>query len=126
MRDILFRGKRVDNGKWHYGSYLFLKTYPEDWTGQKYWALKEIHYIIDECDINYAVKPETIGQYTGLKDKKGKMIFEGDIVKGENYLFPCYDNRNLTIYWDSSTCGFNMHLFNMKDIEVVGNIYDNQ
>ena len=121
-REILFRGKCVDNGEWIEGNLL---TYPSGDTriavtvsGHKNPAIYgSLEFVI----------PETVGQYTGLTDKNGKKIFEGDITKHRsNYS----DNDVIAVVTYSD--GYFLAMtednagFNLSDrLEVIGNIHDN-
>ena len=75
MREILFRGKRIDNGEWIYGGI------DSDWAmpyekRKRYWIIPPFHDGV-------MVDPETVGQYTGVTDKKGNRVFEGSIFRYE-------------------------------------------
>lgn len=135
MREILFRGKR-HNGEWYYGSYLFLNVPSYDWKGDARGKAEPVHYIINEKDINYAVDPSTVGQFTGLTDKNRKKIFEGDIIKHYNR----DDNPAAfdvgMIFWDTKKCrwlrtaqkcNYNPEVWSScaKNYVVIGNIHDN-
>lgn len=78
MREILFRGKRIDNGEWITGGIFQQKA--DD-------VKDEVVYIIDNSsnDVDWAhrVIPETVGQFTGVTDKKGNRVFEGSIFRYE-------------------------------------------
>ena len=116
MRKILFKGKRVDNGEWAEG--YFFKIWNKVFL---LWGMTGDSPNMEE------VIPETVGQYTGLNDKNGKKIFEGDILlKGfEKVLVKWNANQcRWGIYSNNyEICGFNEST--QGYFEVIGNIYDN-
>ena len=121
MREILFRGKRKDNGEWVCGNYGFNDTFTT-----------ENHYIFQNKAWEFFVDPATVGQYTGLTDKNGKKIFEGDIIgfyiDGKLVVdgFVEYGQFNCTCC--NGVYGWHIVAGDIRwveDYEVIGNIHDN-
>lgn len=127
MREILFRGKNPVSDEWAYGSLILEKNAFDE---------RLILAIISDADGNETlVNPETISQYTGLTDKNGTRIFEGDILEGD-----LDDDLDLGAKWRSTIVmgkfgwladnptGTNptpLDEFDIKEGEVIGNIHDN-
>lgn len=125
-REIKFRAKRADGSAWVYGDLrqensgnkvimTNLKTW-EDNGGN-----------VDAYGENIIVNPNTIGQYTGRRDKNGKEVYEGDILKWNDRVVDYMRVGNkCVVYYDEMRCCFsplNNYLWNT--FEVIGNIYDN-
>ncbi|MEK5178241.1 YopX family protein [Paenibacillus odorifer] len=123
-REIKFRGKRIDNSEWIEGYY----AYRHD---------EEKHYIVVETVstqgyntyfTDYEVDPNTVGQYTGLNDKNGRKICEGDIIRWHERVTADYQITFTEGVFCLDSNGLNNFYHHREDLvkwEVIGNIYEN-
>lgn len=128
MRDIIFRGKREDNGEWVEGYYARICETSVISTGKL--DLTEWNNIKAKM---FVIIPETVGQYTGLTDKNGVKIFEGDILGG--YLDDNYPENQTVMevvwcncWWGTKEIGCDPDPLEWEDgeiLEIVGNVFDN-
>ncbi len=137
MREILFRGKDEDTGEWRAGFIIkgvddCSKEYNPTIIAAGAYGIGCGWCLSDKID-SYYVVPETVGQYTGLTDKNGKCIFEGDIVTG---LFLFELSVNAVVTFQDGAFGLEWYRGNVKTFnaftsvcnvkyEVIGNIHDN-
>lgn len=116
----LFRGKRVDNGKWVEGYLLYRRIWKSD-----IWVIRVCDNGFDSHE-EYEVDPDTVGECTGLKDKNGKLIFEGDILRLDGVVWVCcWDDGNLEISLRNDKESIGMAYMAVYNAEIIGNIHDN-
>ena len=151
MRDIKFRGKEIDTGKWVYGG-LFKEPAPpqcfEKTLEDKYWIVYPNPRFMPDWNLPFDmvrtdVDKNTIGQYTGLHDKNGKEIYEGDIIEFSYDMFvgnfdtfvakgkivfeegafyvEVFENERTT-----EDEAYLLYSINLDTIEVIGNIYEDK
>lgn len=131
MRDILFKGKRTDNGEWVTGQLYKRSLYYGDPSVKYYIIVSTEDLGYDQALEYYEVIPETVGQFTGYTDGKDKRIFEGDIIRGYHPIWSeaviglveyKFDSFGWYMYEDENIL---RHIGNLDDTETIGNIYDN-
>lgn len=142
MREILFRGKRKDNGEWVEGQYYKRTKYYGDPSVKHYIIVSTEDLGFDQALEYEEVIPETVGQFTGLLDINGTKIFEGDVLmvthssKIEPYNVVVGWHEGTFVYYDAccypdeifcsvSFYGGDQSLFTNEETVVIGNIHDN-
>ena len=123
MREILLRGKRLEIGDWVEGSLI---AYPD---GDCYIARpSDDPNVLDK----FCIDPATVGQYTGLKDKNGKQVFEGDLCLCDRHINDSFDQTVFEImfdplrgYYGESSWGSEFDGTSFDLCEIIGNIHDN-
>ncbi|MCM1115693.1 MAG: YopX family protein [Clostridium sp.] len=125
MREILFRGKHVSSGKW-----IISPSIRQEADGSVYLLVKRTWYCVD---------PKTVGQYTGLTDRMGTKIFEGDILEfsedyDDKFGYPATSYGKCIVIYDESLLAWRIRgldyegsddLCQYADSEIIGNIHDN-
>ena len=124
QKEIKFRGKHIDTGEWYFGCLL---------EGEDNIFIRDKVRHEKHGYLTHPVIPETIGQFTGLKDKNGVEIYEGDILIDKNNVV----KDIILVLWNDKYAGFTLHCDNwaclaffyeyldVNKVEVIGNIHDN-
>lgn len=132
-RIIKFRGKRIKDGKWIYGNLADYSMKVFNTTIEKKvifgnivsFATDNFGFVVDDC----AVDPETIGQFTGLRDKDSRPIYEGDIVmqcgySGVKPMVVRFEQGAFIVGWHGGSSTQTRPMLIQKRCEVIGNVID--